>query len=475
MKSNIIQISLLLFGFCLNAQQPFSNAGNLQIHAGGSVTAFGNFTNAGTGSLVNNGSLYVRANLTNAQSSMATGTGTLYLNGTVAQSIDGIQPFRTFNLVTNNNSVSGITLNNNLSVSGAHTFADGILHTSATPNYMIYEAGASYNGEGDAQHVNGWVKKFGSTNFSFPVGNGTVIRKAAIESLSANLEVNARYQAPNATSSNVQTPLVLVDPEEYWTIDRVSVSGYANIHLNWDDSRVNFPEYLLSAIRVAYYTGGLWTDVGGSATGNVSTTGDITSNSVNSFGDFTFASNVFLLPLRFVTIAAQRKADYNFVAWKTVTATNTDHFEIERSEDGLHFQRIGSTVSYNSVSEISYSFNDINLLPGTLWYRIRCVDKDGKFTLSAVVSVKDQQTDQSMYILNNPARGSIHLYTPTSFKGKCDYYLSGTNGQLIQTGTFTVSNAGNIFIRLHEGIAPGVYVLNIYNNKRQFRERVVIK
>src|SRR5688500_3883510 len=143
MKSNIIQISLLLFGFCLNAQQPFNNTGNLQIHTGGSMTAFGNFTNAGTGSLVSNGSLYVRANLSNAQSSMATGTGTLYLNGTIAQAVNCIQPFRIFNLVTNNNSVSGITLNHNLIVSGVLTFSDGILHTSSTPNYMIYETSSS--------------------------------------------------------------------------------------------------------------------------------------------------------------------------------------------------------------------------------------------------------------------------------------------------------------------------------------------
>ena len=475
MKRSIIQISLLLFGYFLNAQQPFSNTGNLQVHSGGAMTSFGNFVNTGTGNLVNNGNLYVRANFTNAQSSMAPGTGTLYLNGTGVQSVDGSQPVRTFNLVTNNNSVAGITLNNNLSVSGSHTFTDGIISTSTTPNYMIYEAGSSYSGDGDGQHINGWVKKFGNTNFSFPVGNGSVIRKAAVESLSGNLEFNARYNAPNPTSANVQTPLELVDPEEFWTINRVSASGSANIHLNWDDSRVNFPEYLLSAIRVAHYTGSLWTDIGGSAIGNVSTTGNITSNSVNSFGDFTFGSNAFLLPLRFVSITAQRKADYNFVEWKTITATNTDHFEIERSEDGLHFKKIGTAVSYNSISERSYFFTDMNLSPGTLWYRIRCVDKDGKFTLSALVSVNDRQANRSMYILNNPARGSIHLYTPASFKGKCDYYLSGTNGQLTQAGTFIVNNAGNMFIKLQDGVTPGIYILHIRNNKNQFQEKVVIK
>lgn len=193
MKRITIQITLLLFGAFVHAQQPFSNTGNLQIHTGGSLIGFGSFSNASTGSLVNNGSFYLRADLTNDQSSMATGTGILYLNGTVAQSVNGTQPFRTFNLVTDNNTVAGITLNNNLSISGTHTFTDGIITTSSTPNYLIYEAGSSYNGDGDGQHVNGWVKKLGNTNFSFPVGNGTVIRKAAIESLSGSLPIATNF------------------------------------------------------------------------------------------------------------------------------------------------------------------------------------------------------------------------------------------------------------------------------------------
>jgi hypothetical protein len=476
MKGIIIQVTLLLLGAHLHAQQPFSNTGNLQIHTGGSLTGFGNFSNASTGILVNNGSFYMRGDLTNAQSSMAAGTGTLYLNGIAAQSINGTQPFRTFNLVTDNNTVAGITLNNNLSVSGVHTYTDGIITTSATPNYLIYEAGSSYSGDGDGQHVNGWVKKLGSTNFSFPVGNGTVIRKAAIESLSGSLEFNARYRAPNSTYLSVQLPLLLVDPNEYWNINRVDASGSAQVHLNWDNSKVAFPSYVLNAIRAGYYTGGLWTDRGGSATGNITTTGDITSNTVSAFGDFTFASMEFMIPLQFLGITAQRKVGYNLVEWRTADAWNTDHFEIERSEDGLHFEKIGTTVSYNSPSILSYSFKDAQLVTGTLWYRVRSVDIDGKFKLSGVVSVKNiAQGNPHMYVLNNPAHGSIQLYAPDAYKGECDYYLNSASGQLIQKGTITVTGAGSISIKLDAGISHGVYFLHVKNDKQQFRERILVR
>ena len=474
MKRNSITIILLVLFGNIHAQQAFTNTGNLQIHTGAFVTGFGNFLNTSTGALVNNGILYVRGNAGSDQVSMSIGTGTLHLNGTGNQSVHGTQDFRTFNLVTNNS--AGISLNNNLSVSGTHTFTNGIITSSATPNYLIYQAGSSYSGDADSRHVNGWVKKIGNTNFSFPVGNGTFLRKASIELLSGSLEFNARYSAPTVLPTNVQSPLVIADANEYWIINRVDASGSARIQLNWDQSKVLFPPYILDAVRVAYFTGGLWTDQGGLATGNVATTGDITSNSMSAFGSFTFASNDFMVPLQFLGITAQRKSGYNLVEWKAVNAVHTDHFEIERSEDGVHFTRIGKSSSYNSPLVLLYSFNDTRLMPGVLWYRIKSVDKEGKFVLSPVVSVNDvPQSNYSMYVLNNPARGSIHLFAPESFKGISDYLITSASGQLVQKGTLKANGPGNVYIKLSSGISQGVYILNVKNGSQSFRERILVR
>lgn len=476
MKKILSYLLLLIPGACVNAQVDLQNTGILYLTGSSDVLYInGSFTNASGSALTNGGNIYLLRNLTNNQSSMSAGTGTLYLNGSVAQSINGSQSFRTFNLVTNNTS-TGITLNNNLSVSGAHTFVDGIITTSATPNYLVYEAGSSYSGDGDGQHVNGWVKKLGTTNFSFPVGNGTVIRKAAIESLSGTLEFNARYLAPTPSPGSRVMPLVLIDPNEYWEINRVSGSGSAQIHLNWDFSRVAFPQYNLTAIRVSRQDAGLWTDRDGSATGDVTTTGDVTSSTLSAFGNFTFGSVEFMIPLKFLGITGQRKNGYNLVEWKTADAFDTDHFEIERSEDGIHFRSIGTMASINSPVVLTYTFRDAQLTGGTLWYRVRSVDIDGKYTLSPVVSVRDQSTGVgAMYVLNNPAQGSIRLYAPESYRGRCEYYITSTSGQLIQKGTMQVNGAGNVSIKLQAAVTQGVYILQVRKDKLQFKERILIQ
>ncbi|MDX2048501.1 MAG: hypothetical protein SFU87_17070, partial [Chitinophagaceae bacterium] len=120
MKIIIIAFLMILSCSYAGAQQAFTNSGNFQIHTGASVAGFGDFTNTSAASLLNNGNFYLKRTVTNSQASMTTGTGTLYLNGTAAQSVAGTQPFKTYNLVTDN--TSGITLNNDLTVAAVHTF-----------------------------------------------------------------------------------------------------------------------------------------------------------------------------------------------------------------------------------------------------------------------------------------------------------------------------------------------------------------
>ncbi|HYC27910.1 MAG TPA: hypothetical protein VEB42_03825 [Chitinophagaceae bacterium] len=157
---NLLPILLLLL--CAAGKAQLKNSGNLQVYSGASMTSFGDITNSGT--LLNNGTVYLKGNLSNSQLSMSAGSGTLQFNGSSAQAVNGTQQFKTFNLITSN--AAGITLNNNLSVSGTHTFSSGVITASA--NYLVYEAGSSYTGDNDSRHVNGWVKKFGTTNFAFP-------------------------------------------------------------------------------------------------------------------------------------------------------------------------------------------------------------------------------------------------------------------------------------------------------------------
>jgi hypothetical protein len=464
---------LLAKAFITQAQTDLQNTGILYVSTGTDTLYInGAFTNTAAGALTNNGHLYIRQNLTNSQASMAIGSGSLYLTGSALQTVAGSQPFKTFNLVTSNS--AGITLNSNLDVNGVHTFTSGIITTSATPNYLIYESGASYTGDGDSRHVLGWVKKTGSTNFAFPVGNGTFERRAALENLSASSEFNARYLAPTPNTPNFLSPLWIVDPHEYWEINRVS-GGTALVHLNWDDSKVEFPAYFIQAVRVAYFTGGFWTDQGGTATGDVFATGDVTSNTMNSFGLFTFASNLWTLPLNFISITAERKQGKTLVSWKTAQEYNVDHFEVERSNTAGGYGKIGNVPALNSSTGSTYTYTDLLPLQGIAYYRIHSIDRDGKGNYSAIVAVSENDNGtNALYLVNNPVKNNIHLFASDSYKGIYRYKLFNGAGQLVQAGQLTLQG-GVTSIPLLRAVTQGVYTFDLQNDMHRFTRKIIIQ
>jgi hypothetical protein len=475
MKKTIIPITLFLFCVHTNAQQAVTNSGNLQIHTGASVSGFDNFTNVSTGVLVNNGNLYIKGIITNDQSSMTTGAGTLYLDGSIAQAVNGSQAFKTYHLNTNNS--SGITLNNNLSVSGTHTFTSGLITTSATPNYLIYEAGSSYTGDGNSRHVNGWVKKTGSTNFIFPLGNGTVERTIALNSLSVSSEFNAKYFANTPNSYYMQSPPVWdVNESEYWSIGKVS-GGTATVAMNWDNSKVYFPNWIVADILVAGYNGSLWTNNGGASTasGTAATTGTVASNSISAFSLFALASRSYILPLTLLSFTAYRQNNYTRVDWITEREYDTDHFVVERSDDGVRFYDIAKAGARNSGNTEVYSYDDHAPLVNIAYYRLRSVGIDRKEILSRVVSVKGKNPDDLLTLVVNPVYDQVILDASSRLNGVFHYRIHGINGQLVQEGKLIIQNGGGQYkLPLKGSPEPGAYTLQVTKGPQSFRFKLII-
>lgn len=473
----VIRLGLTIFLFSMiklgHAQTDLYNSGTLYITGSSDILYInGGFTNANTSALTNNGSLYVRQNLVNNQASVAVGTGSLYLNGAASQTVSGTQPFNTFNLFTDN--AAGITLNANLSVSGIHTFTNGLIATSATPNYLVYQAGASYAGATDARHVNGWVKKIGSTNFSFPLGNGTYLRSAAIENLSASAEFNARYYlGPTPNSTNAIAPLLLIDNNEYWDINRVS-GGNAAIALNWDNTKVAMPNYVLSDIRVAGHAAGFWSNQNGSATGNVTTTGNITSSVIANFGFFTFGALNWTVASKLTTFTGIRKVNYSQLNWEIGKENNITQFDIERSDDGQVFRKIGNQLAITSNAPThQYNYNDYQPINKNAWYRLRMVDRNNRASYSAIVMVSEKGQNAGLYVVNNPVYQNIYVSATGNYAGKYEYTIYSAAGQLIQKGN--VNALGITAIQLSTMMTPGTYILDFRNSNHRLTQKIIVR
>lgn len=453
------------------AQTAATNTGTLYISGSSDVFySGGDFTNNTGSALTNNGQLYIKGNLSNGQATMATGTGTLLLNGTSAQSVGGTQIFKTYNF--NSNNANGITLNNDLSVSGTHTFTSGLINTSAT-NFLVYEAGSSYTGSGDTRHVNGWVKKIGATNFTFPVGNASYERNILLSNLTASSEFNVKYLGSTPYTNQVQLPIRNVNTYEYWSVSKVS-GGSATVTMNWNRSKVYFPNWIMPDIRAAEYNGSMWTNQGGTATGDVTTTGSITSNSVSTFNLFTFGTISWILPVSLTDFDAKWKDNYTRVTWTTASEINVKQFIVERSDDGRSFYSVSQTLGRNSGQTEHYESRDSKAIQHVAYYRLKTVDNDGKESLSRVVSVSGQD-ESNLILITNPVTNTIKLLATTQLNGAFQYQLSAGNGQAVQRGNLSIQNGGQYEISLQGKPAAGMHILKISNGQQAFSFKLIIQ
>lgn len=463
---------LLILAGNIFAQTDVQNTGVLYI--GSSVDTVyigGSFTNSAAASLTNNSVLNIKQQLSNSQASMSAGSGTLYLNGSTAQTVSGSQVFKTNHLVTDNS--NGFTLNNNVSVSGVHTFTNGLITTSATPNYMIYEAGASYTGDNDSRHINGWVKKLGTTDFVFPVGNGNYERTVALNSLGSSSEFAVKYNravSPNYTS--LYGTLVLVDTSEYWTINRISGSTATVTH-NWDHAKVPVPQVIITGIQATYWDGTFWRSIGGSATGSVAATGAITSASTNAFNtNFTIGSTALVLPLQLISFTATGNNGINLVNWKVANEMGIKNYELQRSDDRNNFYSISTQHALNNGGNATYAYSDAAFAVATIYYRLKYTDGYGIVKYSTVIAVSPARNGSSeFYLVNNPVTDTkIEFYASGSYKGRYMYSIAGASGQVVQTGMVDITAGGLYTIPIRAVLATGVYVLSLQNSQQTLQK-----
>ena len=113
------------------------------------------------------------------------------------------------------------------------------------------------------------------------------------------------------------------------------------------------------------------------------------------------------LPVTFGLFTAQKLDKSVKLNWTTEQEFNSSHFIIERSADGRTWQSIGNIAAAgNSNNHLSYTAYDNLPLNGTSYYRIKQVDKDGKFQVSVVKPILFD-LGYSIMVAPNPAKDFI--------------------------------------------------------------------
>ncbi|NEN25720.1 T9SS type A sorting domain-containing protein [Cryomorpha ignava] len=309
------------------------------------------------------------------------------------------------NLIINKGTGFNILADLSFDVKREIQFINGILELTEPANTVILSQGIAITGApGNDSHIDGFVSKSGTEDFSFPVGDAGYYQPIGISDLSESSTFRARYIADvhpdagpyydgNAGGNGFLEELGHCD---YWTLNRTSGSASANVTLTYGNTPCNVITDL-SYLNMAKWDGLSWeypvVGVDPLIPGEISST-----TPFPTFSDFVLASTggaqINVLPIQLTSFTAKPENYKVQTAWTTETETNNAFFTVERSADARVFQGIGEvTGAGTSHTPKDYTFTDEKPLPGVSYYRLKQTDFDGIFTHSAIKAVSFTETD----------------------------------------------------------------------------------
>ncbi|HMH21517.1 MAG TPA: T9SS type A sorting domain-containing protein [Puia sp.] len=179
--------------------------------------------------------------------------------------------------------------------------------------------------------------------------------------------------------------------------------------------------------------------------------------------------NTAPLPLTFTGTRASRKDDGVLIEWDTELEDNVKNYEVERSTDGIYFEKVG-TVKAVGTDANHYSWFDEAPANGNNFYRIRAVDIDGKFRYTGVLAIRINDTRISVY--PNPVKrgGSLQLDLADRKASKIE--IVNVLGQVLYTKEGKLT--GTLSISVPASWAAGRYLVRMVTENKVATHKIIV-
>ncbi len=187
-----------------------------------------------------------------------------------------------------------------------------------------------------------------------------------------------------------------------------------------------------------------------------------------------------VLPVTLLDFSASYVSANNVkVSWTTTNEINADYYVVERSTDDASFISVAQVDASNSVEPVhTYNVNDqlYNIDGNIVYYRLRIVDNNGKYSYSKVIPVKLNQPDNIFSVYPNPVDNYTILNLYSDKPGNGMLRLMDNSGRQIITRSFNITNGNNSVMIDQLGYLPkGIYFVQVMVNDNLYNQKIVKK
>jgi hypothetical protein len=163
--------------------------------------------------------------------------------------------------------------------------------------------------------------------------------------------------------------------------------------------------------------------------------------------------STYVLPVELFSFTASVTDKAVQLNWKTSTEINSNYFEVEKSDNGTSYRKLGVVKAAGASSSIlNYSYTDLTYDPSTgAFYRLKIIDKDGRYKYSPVINIKPSAHDENVKLFPTVLRPGEQL----------TLQMNIIKDRVVNIYFYDVS--GKMLCRLSEVVIPGRNRLTIKN------------
>lgn len=181
------------------------------------------------------------------------------------------------------------------------------------------------------------------------------------------------------------------------------------------------------------------------------------------------------LAINGIDITAKRQGANVLVSWTTHSEQNSARFDVERSDDGINFIKIGQVQAAGFSTNLrSYPFTDVNVAKSLLFYRLKIVDTDGIYKLSLIrVVAKTDAGMQEFLLYPNPAMSFVNIALMEAAAKDLQLQVTNQMGQIVK---YILVNIGTQLIKLDVSQFPkGIYAVVIRGNEAVQVKKLIVR
>ena len=166
-----------------------------------------------------------------------------------------------------------------------------------------------------------------------------------------------------------------------------------------------------------------------------------------------------VLPLKLLTFTAKKEGKTNHLQWSTSNEVNVDRFEVERSNDAREYVRM-QNVKCKMQNGSSYDFIDHSPLTTHNYYRLKMVDKDGRFEYSPVRVISN---NSSFYVSAhpNPVKDILQVEIVSDKKAALQMQIISQDGKVLMSELWNPPSGGRGAALNVSALQSGSYFLRV--------------